>query len=455
MEGFRNTSGYSVIRVRVNEFMIQELCSIKGIIKSIIRQTERALTLPWTAYLVCEPLFSLLGFRPRNRGLLLPQAKRVLVVRLDEIGDVIMMSPFLRELRRNLPSAWITLVVKPQIYNLVELCPYVNDVLTYDGRANGYFSKMQLHWRALSLGFNNLWRKRFDLAILPRWDVDYYHGSFVAYFSGSRFRVGYSENVTEEKKYLNRGLDMLFTHVFKNSKREHEVERNLDVIRALGGTIAEENLEIWISEKDKKFAKDLLSSNGVGQNDLLIAFGPGTPEPKRTWPVERFVELGVWLRNEYNAFIVVVGGKEDWETGKRIKSELGESVINSVGQTSLRQACALLAECQLYVGNDTGPKHMAAAAGLKIVEICGHPITGSTLHINSPVRFGPWGVPHIVVQSKKAIAPCFDACIAKRPNCILGITVDQIKEAVRNSLSLNNGDVFLSNTNKRELTVEA
>jgi len=441
------------------------LYSLRAIQRKLVRQIKSTaqkglslLTSPHATFFFCEPFFWLLGRRGSRRQIDLLQVKRVLIVRLDEIGDVVMTTPFLRELRRNLREAWITLIVKPAVYNLMELCPYVNEVLTYDWNTNGRLGQLQQHGRALGMAWKRLWQRRFDLAIVPRWDADYYHGTFVSYFSGAPWRVGYSENVSTEKKRLNngfdllfthlvndsslkhevecnRGFDMLFTHVLKDSKGEHEVEHNLNIIRALGGTVENENLEAWASEKDKTFAKDLLSSQGVARDDILIAFGPGKRDPKRVWPVERFVELGVWLRNEYNAFIVVIGGKEDREAGNGLKSELGERVINSVGQTNLRQACALLAECQLFVGNDSGPMHMAAAAGLKIVEICGHPITGSALHKNSPVRFGPWGVPHIVIQPKKAIGPCFDVCIAKRPHCILGITVNQVKEAVRSFLS--------------------
>src|SRR5262245_2694196 len=99
--------------------------------RSIARRVLSSITSPWMAYVLGEPLFWLLGLRGKKRGIDLAQVENVLIVRLDEIGDVVLMTPFLRELRRLLPTAWITLVVKPALQELVALCPYTNEVLTY------------------------------------------------------------------------------------------------------------------------------------------------------------------------------------------------------------------------------------------------------------------------------------------------------------------------------------
>src|SRR5215470_11631701 len=98
------------------------------------------LSWPVSPQVICwlgEPFFRLLSLRRGEGEVDLSQVNRVLIARLDEIGDVILTSAFLREFRRLLPAAWITLVVKPAVYNLVELCPYVNEVLTYDGKTDG------------------------------------------------------------------------------------------------------------------------------------------------------------------------------------------------------------------------------------------------------------------------------------------------------------------------------
>jgi heptosyltransferase-2 len=357
-------------------------------------------------------------------------------VRLDEIGDVVMTSPFLRELRRLLPNAWITLLVKPTVYNLVEFCPYVDEVLNYNWDVSLYLGPLQRNWRALRLAYRFLWPHHFDLAILPRWDFDVNHATYLTYLSGAPWRVGYSEGSTYQRQLLNRGFDRLLTHMMNDSVLKHEVEHNLDVIRFLGGTVQEDRLELWLSKEDELFIEHLMMLQRIQSNDLLIAFGPGAGEMKRIWPLNNFIEIGNWLKKSYNSCIIVLGGKGEERLGEELQEQLGDTVISFVGQTTLRQACAILKRCHLYIGNDAGPMHLSAAAGVPVVEISCHPRTGSPVHPNSPERFRPWGVSHSVLQPTIPRSPCLYGCDATEPHCILDVTVEQVKEAVARQLRL-------------------
>jgi len=201
---------------------------------------------PWLTRRLGEPAFRLLGMRRASGEPTLAGVRHILVVRLDEVGDVVMTGPFLRELRANARQARITLVVKESVANLVELCPYVDEVLTFEWLARGPARALRLHLRALRLARRALWPRGVDLAIVPRWDVDWYHGAFLAYLSGARQRVGYSVGVVQHKQRLTPGYDQLFTRVLGDAPASHEVERNLEVIRRLGGTVGSVALEAWL-----------------------------------------------------------------------------------------------------------------------------------------------------------------------------------------------------------------
>ncbi len=354
----------------------------------------------------------------------------VLVVRLDGIGDVILTTPFLRELRGNLPNAWITLLVRPAVANLVELCPYVNEVLTYDSAALRYWRPFKAISRALRLARKHFWRRDYDLAISPRWDVDSNYGSMVTFLSGAHQRLGYSEKVTEEKSRLNAGLDRLLTHGIDGGALKHEVEKNLDLITFMGGTVALDRLEFWPGESDELFADRILAKHGVHDGDLLIALAPGAGHPKRMWPLPNFVELGAWIATHFGGTLVIVGSQEEEPLGNELQLRLGEKAINGVGQTSLREAGALLKRCRLFIGNDAGPMHLAAAAGLPVIEISCHPLGGSTGHANSPARFGPWRVPQFILRPAIALDSCSEGCISHTAHCIQEVSVAQVKEAV-------------------------
>lgn len=400
-------------------------------IEAIAHYLLYSLTSVRVALLFGGPLYRLTGRWRNAREIRLTEVRRVLLVRLDLIGDMVLTTPLLRELRRNLPGAWITLVARPQVYNLIELCPYVNEVLTYDWNGPRWIRPLVRHYRALRLAWGYLWPRRFDLAILPRWSADHYHGTFLVYFSGAYSRVAYSEDVDPDKKRLNHGFDRLITHPIICIKRpKHEVENNLEILRFLGGRIERDQLELWLEKEDEMFAESVLDKHGVKPSDLLIGVGPGASVPKRRWPLCCFAEIGLWLMSKYNARILLVGGSAEGELGYKLERDLGRSVINTIGRVTLRQGAALVRRCQLYLGNDTGPMHIAAAVGVSVVVLSCHPKSGSPFCPNSPKRFGPWGDKHIVLQPENAVSPCEDECVAERPHCIVGIAGQRVKEAV-------------------------
>jgi heptosyltransferase-2 len=376
-----------------------------------------------------DRFFQSLGLRDPEQEVDLQHAKRVLVVRPDEIGDVVMTSPFLRELRRNLPDAWITLVVKPGVYNLVELCPYVTQIITYNWETTGRFWKLRSRLRALALARSGLSNQHFDLALLPRWDTDYYHAGLLAYLSGARCRVTYSERVSGEKSRRNKGMDHFFTRLLYDNQPRHEVERALDMIRALGGTVHDEQLEIWLGPDDENTASQILKSHNIAEDQLLVTIAPGKLDPNRRWPVSNFAAVAKWMKNEFGAAIIVVGGEEDRHLGQELEVKVGD-VINAVGRTTLRQTAALIKRCRLFVGNDSGPKHIATAAGVQVIEINAHPRTGSPLHLHAPSRFGPWGPSHQVIQPEQALFPCSDYCSSESAHCILGVAVETVKRVI-------------------------
>ena len=402
--------------------------------RAAARRLVAFLASPRAARLVGQPLFWLVGRRSTIGEIDLARVRRVLVIRLDEIGDVAMTAPFLRELRRNAAGAWISLVVKPGVFNLVERCPYVDEVLTFDWNTPPRLGRLRRHGRALRLAWRHLWARRFDLAVVPRWDVDHYHAAFVAYFSGARWRVAYSEQVAALKRRLNPGYDALFTHVLQDDTPRHEVERNLQVLRALGGTVADDRLELWVAPEDEAYADDVLRRNSVAPGEVLVGLGPaGGNSPFKQWPVDRFIAVARRLLAASPVRLLVVGGPGEEALGEEMARTLGPSAINLVGRTTLRQMAAFLHRCRLYVGNDAGPMHVAAAVGTPVVAVFG----SSCRH-----RYSPWGEGHTVVWLGLPCSPCFQpdhrdrcgTCLFDRPHCLVDLPVDRVQQAVEAAL---------------------
>ena len=391
---------------------------------------------PGMVYAVGEALFGMSGRRKAPGPRDLSDARRILVLRLDGIGDVVLTSPFLRQLRKATPRAKITLLVQPFVRNLMEQCPYVDEVLVFDPRAPRFCRPLWQHWRALNLAFHELLPRHFDLAIHPRWDTDRSHATFLAYFSGAPRRAGCSEAVRGlQGQQENKGWDRLLTDVLQDVGAKHEVEHNAAMLRFLGAVGGERTLEVWLSDADRSAAAAKWRYHGVRQDDVVVVLGLGAGERKRMWPLDRFLETAAWMQREYGAVILLAGGADESSIAEDFTRSISAKVVNAAGCTTLRETAALFERATLYIGNDTGAMHMAAAVGAKVVEISCHPQDGAAAHANSPVRFGPLGVPHRIVRPGLASFPCVESCQATEPHCILGVDVTAVKQAVQELLA--------------------
>jgi ADP-heptose:LPS heptosyltransferase len=290
----------------------------------------------------------------------------------------------------------------------------------------------------LRYAFFTLLKKKYDLGIQSRWFTDIHDASFLMYFSGAKIRVGYSHSspfYLKNKSEAKRNYDKLFTHVISDFSFKHVVERELKIIEFLEGVVEDDNLELWLDKDDENFAQVIIENNNINKDVWLIGMGIGTWESKRRWPIERFLELIEWLLKETNSKIILLGDENEIELGKCVERRFPSKIINLIGKTTLRQAPVILKYCKLYIGNDTGIMHMAAAMKTPTVGIFSCSKRGSPYSRNSPYLFAPWKTEFRIVNPDKQISPCRDECInVSAPHCILQVTVEDVKQAIKELL---------------------
>lgn len=336
------------------------------------------------------------------------------------------MSPFLRELRRNVgDDVKITLVTTPASKQLFDNCPYVNQVLVFDAGkplARGSYKRF--------LQTTNFARRyltdRFDLALCPRWDIDYYGAGYLAHASKAPLRIAFSEDVSAVKHRANHDYDRFYTQVLRSSQT-HEVARNLDYLKQLGASVESDRLEAWVSGEDKAKADSLLAQIPAGKK--LIALGIGASHPNRIWPKESFSALAEWLVSNQDAEVALIGGPKDIQAGDFISKAIPGRILNLAGRTSINETAAVLAHCVLFIGCDSGPKHIAAACGIPVIEVSRFPLTGDASDAQSPARFGAWGVKTKVLQPHKLVPPCVTGCVSDEAHCIRQVRVEDVVTA--------------------------
>ena len=385
-----------------------------------------------------EPVLRLIRGKSEQERIKLAKARRILVVQPDLIGDVLMTTPFLRELRENAPDASITLVTDKIAYNLVELCPHVDRFVSVDSK--GW--QLRFRWKFARNAFllccgDLLWQK-YDLVVFPHWGTDHYYASIICYLSGAKTRVAYSEQVCEEKRHANKNYDRLFTHLFQGfptTSVSHESENSLSLISFMGGSIKNALPEMWIDDFDRQAALSLVGKRKA--NSLRVAVCLGASHARKRWPVEFYQQVMDQISKKHDVQFVVVGSKAEIILARQLKGDF----VDCVGKTSLRECAAVMETCDVYLGNDTAPMHIAAAMGLAIVAISCHPLDGDLISSYSPNRFGPRTLRSSVLQPLRLQGKCAVEIQGQRfcrhasAHCIRSVSVVDATAAVSKFLS--------------------
>lgn len=344
--------------------------------------------------------------------------------RLDALGDVVLTTPIFRELKRAYPESRCTVVVQEAYKPILVTNPHVDEILT--------LPNVRPPWlpvglkRLLSVTWflcTRLRKRHFDFAVSPRWDTDEHLATFLCVLANCAHRVGYSETATPAKSQVNRGFHAAFDICLPPGPVRHEAIRNLEIVKALGAEVRDENLEIRLTAMDRNNATALLAN--VPRSRRLIGLGIGAQSPGRRWPIEQYAATitRLWKCERIHPAILC-SGDERGEAEKLAAMLPGKSTI--VCGAPLRDVCAILERCQLFIGNDSGCAHLAAAMNCPTIVISRHPRDGDANHFNSPVRFGPRAANARVLQPIFGLPGCVGACCSPKAHCITAVTVEEV-----------------------------
>ena len=358
--------------------------------------------------------------QPRPR-----RVERVLLLRPDHIGDVLLGASAVALLRASLPSARLTYLVGPWSADAARRGPHVDqvDTLAYPGFTRDRKTHLLAPYALLARQAARLRRERYDLAIVFR--DDHWWGALLALGAGIPLRVGGSTPETLP----------LLTHTCALPSNTPAAERALGIAHRALAAVGIVPMEVGdvpqftVSPAAHTQAAQVWQRHGLGKR--VVAIHPNAGAPLKSWPVERWARLADAL-HERGLEVVIVGAPDDATLLGSISARMRECASVLCGQ-SLEVSAAVYARCELVVTVDSGAGHLAAAAGTPTVRLYG-PAPASV--------FGPWpprSSQRVLVTRRLACAPCGDLqsppCgVMASPACMLALGVDEVLNAIKAEL---------------------
>lgn len=308
-------------------------------------------------------------------------SKNILIVHCDKIGDQVLTSGFIREIRKNFPTADITLISNPMSYPLIEHCPYVNETTFFDdeGRYNMESFTGVLYSIIEYCKKSKLWYKNFNLAFSPKCGQNNFITLLLMWLTGAKERVGFVVNPygVQQPTYTPTGIrssdevywsNFLLTRpITINDKLLHHEDKMFHILKSVGLKVTNTDLELFLTKEDILVTKDILKN--IPSDKKIVALGISASENNKIYPIEKLLIVLRELIKD-NLFFVILGDYSSKDSARYLTDNLPkDKLLNLTGKTNVREVSAIISQCDYYLGSDTGLTHMAAAAKLPCLVI--------------------------------------------------------------------------------------
>lgn len=324
---------------------------------------------------------------------------RILIVRLSSLGDIVLVSPVTRALKKAYPKAGITMLVKKAYAPIARCMPGVDEVDVFDEDQG---------LRSLA---SRVRHAEYDLMV----DLHANIRSRLLAWSGRPGRV-----IRYRKR---RPARMGMVHFSGGTiKTRHTVDLYLQTLQALDISEADRSPDLIVSDEARQHVEEMLRRNGVQPTDQILAFAPGASHPTKQWPAASFALLADRLIKSRGLPVLLIGGEQDRETAAAVVQSAALPVIDWTGRLDLSLLPAAVQRCRLLVSNDSGPMHVASAVRTPVIGLFGptHPRLG----------FSPLGARDRAISLDLPCSPCSlhgeKACKFHTNECLQGLAVERV-----------------------------
>ncbi len=340
-------------------------------------------------------MLDLSQFKPQN-----------IIIRMPNwVGDMVMATPLLTDLRKAFPEARLTAMCRAPISDLLQDDPEINELFSFT-KASRLVRRDEKKNILDHLRLGN-----YDLGvILP----NTFSSAWWFWQGGVEVRIGYK----------GAGRKALLTHPLEkpdNAQSQHLVKTYKHLLSPLGIAISNTSPRLYLKEKEIELARVLLSQHGVKSHHKIIGINPGAAYGSaKCWLPERFREVTMRLLEDKDVIIVYFGDLVTSNLVKEVCQGLSTRVVNMAGLTSLRELACLISICNVLLTNDSGPMHIAGALGTQVVALF-----GST----SSVVTGPWQEGK-VIQKHVECSPCYRRTCPIDFRCMKQIGVEEVVQSI-------------------------
>jgi lipopolysaccharide heptosyltransferase II len=349
-----------------------------------------------------------------------PSAKKILLIKMGAVGDLIMASSFFEAVRQNFPQAHISHLVSDQLFPTVKANPNIDRFIPADSDAlykGGWFSQLREVFRLISL----LRKERFDLVFVLHWAWQF---NLLAFLCRIPKRVGF------KRKWGG----LFLTHRVRPHEDQNNREAYLDLLRIFGVPVHYQKSHYYLSEQEDRFLETFVEEHRMGAEEQLIALAPGGGRNikqtmlNRLWPVDRYIELLSNILQAGPYRIVLIAGPDDGQVIQPILDRYPQCIDTRT--LSFGEKASILRRCRLLVGNDSAPIHMAAAMGIPTYSLWGP---------TNPKRYGDPLPHHTTFYKKIECSPCYsygEFPVCNDNQCMQAISVAEVWETLQAALSL-------------------
>ncbi len=347
--------------------------------------------------------------------------RRVLAVRLDAIGDVLMTTPALRALKHAMGGRELVLLTSPAAAEVAALVPDVDDVIPYDAPWMKATAPRASSAPDVAM-VDRLRAGAFDAAVIfTVFSQNPLPAALLAYFADIPRRVAHCH----ENPY------QLLTDWVPDPEParliRHEVTRQLDLVAAIGCSTDDDRLSLCVPPPVRTRVRTLLRSVGVSGARGWFAVHPGASAPSRRYPPEQFADVARRLTDATGRCAVFTGQRSERPLIESIQDRMCARSVSLAGRLSIAEMAALLADAPLLISNNTGPVHVAAAVGTPVVDLDA---------LTNP-QHTPWRVPHRVLFRDVPCKYCYKSvCPEGHQACLRGVEAADVVTAALELLAL-------------------